>query len=57
MQRIEQSKPEADASRGHAECAAEITQHLSNQGIQPVVVDISHGSILLEKFSQSENGT
>ncbi len=42
MQRIEQSKPEADAGRRHAESAAEITQHPADQGAELVVVDIRH---------------
>ena len=48
MQRIEQSEPETDAGCGYAKRAAEITQHLSDQGIQLVVVDISHDSNLLK---------
>jgi hypothetical protein len=42
VERVKQAKPEADACRRNAESAAKIAQHLSNQGTELVVVNISH---------------
>jgi hypothetical protein len=42
MKRLEQAEPVADTGCRHAERAAQIPQHLPDQGAQLVVVNIAH---------------
>ena len=46
MERVEQAQPIADPRRRHAEGAAEIAEHLADQGIEFVVVYCGHRSLL-----------